>query len=117
MCYYEDDDDDCYSGDHHIYNTHYCLSHSPYDHYYIDDNDAYRPCHSSCLECVEPADSNSMNCEKCIPGYFKIQGTKSCYPNGIDSYYLDSGVLKPCSAPNCLQCNSNICKNVKVIIF
>ena len=32
--------------------------------------------------------------------------------NGIDSYYLDSGFLKPCSAPNCLKCNYNICSNI-----
>ena len=116
-CYTDDSDDECGSGAHHIYNTHICLSFSPSDHYYINGYDEYRPCHSSCEECDEPADSNSMNCKKCISGYYKIQGTKSCYPNGIDSYYLDSGVLKPCTDSNCLKCNSNNCQKCKSNYF
>ena len=48
-----------------------------------------------------------MNCLKCQSNLYMIEDINSCYPDGIDNYYLDKNykLLKRCHK-NCLRCST-----------
>ena len=60
--------------------------------FYLDDN-MYKLCYSSCLNCYGEGTESNHNCLECRSGYFSINDTEyknNCYQECNNYYYFDS---------------------------
>jgi hypothetical protein len=67
------------------------------DLYYLDSNNIYQSCYSSCQRCSALGDTTNNKCDSCKPNYYtKIDNTTSCFTGPQNSYYLDGNIYKTC---------------------
>ena len=78
-----------------------CLNYTPSG--YILDNNAYKPCYSSCKECIEIGDNYNHQCSECIDNYY-LNNT-NCYQNCSYYYYFNELHEHYCTIDN--KCPEN----------
>ena len=64
-------------------------------------------CFTNCKTCItKGSDINNQKCETCLENYYFVEGTKNCFENPPDGYYLDEekGVFVKCHE-KCKKCS------------
>ena len=72
---------------------------------YILDNFAYRPCYSTCKECIKIGDNNNHQCSKCIDNFYLNE--TNCYQNCLYYYYFDDSNIHHCTEDKKCPDNKN----------
>ena len=76
---------------------------------YIFENYTYKPCYSTCKECVKIGDNYNHQCSKCIDNYYFYN--TNCYENCTYYYYFDDLHIHHCTKEN--NCPENKSKLIK----
>jgi hypothetical protein len=61
------------------------------DNYYLDANNIYQQCFTSCKSCKVKGDYTDNKCDSCLDNYYpSVDNMTSCFKTPLDLYYLDS---------------------------
>ena len=62
-------------------------------------------CYSTCETCSNPGGNiNNHYCDKCLTGYYKVNGTSNCFKEPPEGYYTDGSLIYKCFE-TCSECN------------
>ena len=81
--------------------------------YYLDEDNIYKPCFSTCSSCNRGGDENNHNCNECYGDYAFINDSgheNNCYPK-CDKYYFDSSGIYHCNTT--IECKEDKPKYIK----
>jgi hypothetical protein len=82
---------------------------SPVNGYYLDTNNIFQKCYSTCATCTNTAGTaTNHQCKLCLANYFpKSDNLTSCFTGTIDGYYFDktANLYQKCYS-TCKVCNS-----------
>ena len=72
---------------------------------YVFDNLSFKPCYSTCKECISIGDNYNHQCSVCIDNYFLNNG--NCYKNCNYYYYFDDFNIHHCTEDEYCLYNKN----------
>ena len=100
--------DSCISGYHFIY-TQQGMCVNSCDSCYLDENDYYEKCYSTCAKCTKGGNSTNHNCTKCIDNYhFIYNKTGQCiseFEKPDDTYYEEENDTYNKCYDTCSKCS------------
>jgi hypothetical protein len=79
---------------------------SPLDLYYLDSNNVFQPCYTTCMTCSGPLSGSDQQCKTCIANYYpKADMMTSCFTGDQPQYFLVNQVYQKCYS-TCNTCTT-----------
>ena len=94
--------DDCPTGTYKLFlNRNICVSEVP-ENYYLDEDDIFRKCYSTCKNCSKGGNETNHNCNDCIFNYIFLNesfvSSQNCYIKCDNFYYFSEGGEYACTS-------------------